>query len=77
MCQIGDPLYEQHGQVVFVLTEFQVVDQKTAGDNEQGENAHQRYKERQHAKVRARLTRGLRGDEPTQQQSVKPSDRGG
>ena len=64
LCQTGDPLYKDHGQVVFVLTEFQVIDEKTAIANEQGENSHQRYKERQHAKVRARLTRGLRGDEP-------------
>ena len=65
LCQTSDPLYKDHGQVVFVLTEFQVVDEKTATANEQGENSHQRYKERQHAKVRARLMRGLRGDEPT------------
>ncbi|HJZ88365.1 MAG TPA: TIGR04552 family protein [Polyangia bacterium] len=71
VCQTGDPLYEEYGQVVFVLTEFQVVDQKTAAANEQGENSHQRYKERQHAKVRARLTRGLRGDENTQQVKVE------
>src|SRR5262249_60379806 len=57
VCRAGDPLYGDYGQVVFVLTEFQVVDQATAVTNEQGENSHLRYKERQHARVRARLTR--------------------
>jgi uncharacterized protein (TIGR04552 family) len=60
VCRAGDPLYGDYGQIVFVLTEFQVVDQATSMGNEQGENAHQRYKERQHARVRARLTRGLK-----------------
>src|SRR5262249_20024555 len=57
VCRAGDPLYGDYGQVVFVLTEFQVVDQATAVTNEQGENSHLRYKERQHSRVRARLTR--------------------
>jgi uncharacterized protein (TIGR04552 family) len=72
ICQAGDPLYEEHGQVVFVLTEFQVIDEKTAADNERGENAHQRYKERQHQRVKARLTRGLKAlrDDPTRE--IKP-----
>jgi uncharacterized protein (TIGR04552 family) len=67
VCRAGDPLYEEFGQVIFVLTEFQVIDQKTAIANEQGENSHQRYKDRQHARVRARLTGGLKAlrDDPT------------
>src|SRR5206468_3942946 len=34
VCRAGDPLYEEYGQVVFVLTEFQVVDERTAALNE-------------------------------------------
>jgi uncharacterized protein (TIGR04552 family) len=45
------------GNVVFVLTEFQLVDQKTAEDNERGENSHENYKARQHRSVRQRLVR--------------------
>lgn len=44
--------------VIFVLTEFQVVDGESAIDNEQGDNSHQAYKERQLITVKARLTRG-------------------
>jgi uncharacterized protein (TIGR04552 family) len=46
------------GSVVFVLTEFQLVDQATAADNERGENSHEAYKARQHRSVRERLMRG-------------------
>jgi uncharacterized protein (TIGR04552 family) len=46
--------------VVFVLTEFQVMDTQTAIDNEQGENSHAAYKERQNIMIKARLTRGMR-----------------
>ena len=60
VCRAGDPLYGDYGQIVFVLTEFQIVDQAISITNEQGENSHQRYKERQHARVPARLTRGLK-----------------
>jgi uncharacterized protein (TIGR04552 family) len=59
LSRIGDPGYAEHGPIVFVLTEFQVVDAKTAHDNEVGENSHEKYKERQHARVKARLLRGL------------------
>jgi uncharacterized protein (TIGR04552 family) len=48
---------EDHGRVVFVLTEFQVVDRETAERNEQGENAHLQYKQRQHLRVKERLLR--------------------
>jgi uncharacterized protein (TIGR04552 family) len=53
------------GNVVFVLTEFQLVDQETALENERGENSHDAYKARQHRSVRHRLMRGLeRRNEP-------------
>lgn len=50
----------EHSAVVYVLTEFQVMDAQTAITNEQGESSHEAYKERQHIEVKARLTRGLR-----------------
>src|SRR5262249_44113388 len=59
LSRIGDPGYAEHGPIVFVLTEFQVVDAKTAHENEVGENSHEKYKERQNARVKARLLRGL------------------
>lgn len=48
------------GSIVFVLTEFQVVDAETARNNELGENSHVAYKERQHVRVKNRLTGGSR-----------------
>jgi uncharacterized protein (TIGR04552 family) len=48
-------------KVVFGLTEFQIIDQETASENQAGENQHAIYKERQNEKVRERLERGLRG----------------
>ncbi len=44
--------------VVYVLTEFQVMDAQTAVKNEEGDSSHTVYKERQHIEVKARLTRG-------------------
>ncbi len=46
------------GRVVFVMVEFQLLDQEIAAANERGENAHDRYKSRQHIKVAKRLKRG-------------------
>lgn len=45
------------GNVVFVLTEFQLVDRRTAEENDRGENSHENYKARQHRSVRQRLVR--------------------
>jgi uncharacterized protein (TIGR04552 family) len=56
----GDPLFAESGAVVFVLTEFQIVDARTATANEAGENSHERYKERQMNRVRARLMHGMK-----------------
>jgi uncharacterized protein (TIGR04552 family) len=58
-----DPLFTDAGVVVFVLTEFQIVDLQTAQANEQGENSHTRYKERQASRVRARLMHGMQDEE--------------
>lgn len=46
------------GAVIFVLTEFQVMDADTARMNEAGENSHVKYKARQHDRVKARLAEG-------------------
>jgi uncharacterized protein (TIGR04552 family) len=59
LCRVGDPASAEFGAIVFVLTEFQVVDQKTAQGNETGENSHEKYKERQRARVKQRLLRGM------------------
>lgn len=56
-----DPsVIERFGRVIFVLVEFQVMDQETARLNEEGENAHELYKERQRAIVASRLRKGAR-----------------
>lgn len=46
------------GRVVFVMVEFQLVDEETARLNELGENAHDLYKQRQFEEVARRLKRG-------------------
>ncbi len=48
------------GRVVFVLVEFQLVDVRTAESNEQGDAAHELYKERQREIVASRLRKGGR-----------------
>jgi len=48
------------GRVVFVMVEFQILDEVTARRNEEGDNAHDLYKARQHRVVAARLKRGGR-----------------
>ena len=48
------------GRTVFVMVEFQIVDRETARLNEEGENAHALYKQRQHSIVQSRLRKGTR-----------------
>jgi len=48
------------GRVVFVMVEFQILDEATARQNEEGDNAHSLYKARQHRVVASRLKRGGR-----------------
>ena len=58
---------ERKGRIGFTLVEFQMLDVVTAEQNEQGENAHARYKQRQKLRVLRRLSRGLvvpRGEDP-------------
>jgi len=57
-----DPLFSENGTIVFVLTEFQIIDARTAENNESGENSHDKYKERQAARVKARLMHGMKDD---------------
>ncbi len=63
------------GNVVFVLTEFQLVDQDTALENERGDNNHEEYKARQHRSVRHRLMRGLekRNEQPREDPATAPA----
>lgn len=58
-----DPIFADTGSVVFVLTEFQIVDLRTSQANELGENSHERYKDRQVLRVKARLMHGMQEDE--------------
>lgn len=67
------------GRVVFVLAEFQIVDESTAVENEAGEASHAQYKERQKRAVMERLRMGFRGsrprsDEPTTEHLMPPRD---
>lgn len=55
-----DHIDPEFGNIVFVLTEFQVIDAETARHNEMGENSHEAYKARQHDRVKARLAAGAR-----------------
>ena len=73
--RISDPGYAEYGPIVFVLTEFQIVDARTAHDNETGENSHEKYKERQVARVKARLLRGL-NDKSTHQHQAESDPEG-
>ena len=57
-----DPVFAENGTIVFVLTEFQIIDARTAENNESGENSHDKYKERQAARVKARLMHGMKDD---------------
>jgi uncharacterized protein (TIGR04552 family) len=48
------------GRTAMVLVEFQVLDKETAKKNEEGENAHRLYKQRQRGIVSSRLKKGAR-----------------
>jgi uncharacterized protein (TIGR04552 family) len=50
---------QRKGRLVFILVEFQIMDEETARLNEEGENAHKLYKRRQKRRVLRRLARGL------------------
>jgi uncharacterized protein (TIGR04552 family) len=50
---------ERRNRIVFTLVEFQIMDEATALENEQGQNAHRVYKHKQRRRVLRRLSRGL------------------
>ena len=47
------------GRIALAMCEFQIADEEQANANEQGENSHERYKQRQREVVLKRLSRGL------------------
>lgn len=47
------------GRMTLATCEFQIADEKTAIENEKGENSHERYKQRQREVVLKRLSSGL------------------
>lgn len=55
----GQDTRSRKNRIGFLPVEFQIVDADTALRNEQGENSHERYKERQRKQVLRRLSRGL------------------
>jgi uncharacterized protein (TIGR04552 family) len=66
------------GRVVYVMVEFQILDAATAAANEQGENAHGRYKNRQRRIVGKRLKRGgLERARPIDRKAVNAAWRAG
>jgi len=52
--------YQTLGSIVYVMVEFQILDQETALSNEKGDSAHRLYKQRQLEQVRIRLRKGGR-----------------
>ena len=50
---------ERKCRIALATCEFQIADQKTAVENEKGENSHERYKQRQRDVVLKRLSTGL------------------
>ena len=68
-----DPIFAEYGTIVFVLTEFQIVDARTAENNESGENSHDNYKERQAVRVKARLMHGMKDERRSPRLAAPPS----
>lgn len=74
------PAARHLGAVVFVLTEFQLVDQASEVSNTLGDASHEQYKERQRLAVRDRLRLGVStprtAARPTSSTPPKPRNRG-
>ncbi len=76
------PNAQSLGHAIFVLVEFQIVDQKTDATNEMGDASHARYKERQRLAVMDRLRMGFRSpsrrsqtnDDKTMEHMAPPPD---
>ena len=69
---IQSPQYRTLGNILYVMVEFQVLDQKTALQNEQGDSAHRLYKQRQLEQVRIRLRKGGRKKRNLSSSAQKP-----
>ncbi len=57
-------LFEEFGPLVYITSEFQMVDRETAINNEKGEGSHREYKRRQLNRVQYRLTHGAKKPVP-------------
>ncbi len=69
MIEAAPPAAWALGNVIFVQTEFQVIDRETEQFNEMGEASHASYKERQKLAVMRRLKVGL--EPPRRKRSTK------
>ncbi len=54
---VNDPALEGLGSVVYAMVEFQIIDRRTAHENDTGDNNHEAYKARQRERVVRRLQR--------------------
>src|SRR5262249_32010302 len=64
LLELTPPHARTLGPIVFVLCEFQLVDQQTEASNELGEASHAKYKEPPSAAVRRGPKPGTRGNPP-------------
>ena len=71
---IQSPQYRTLGHVLYVMVEFQILDQETAIQNEQGDSAHHLYKQRQIEQVRMRLRKGGRKKRASSKSSHQSDD---
>jgi len=58
--ELAPPEAARFGRIVFVVCEFQVIDEATEARNELGDASHARYKDRQKKAVMRRLQLGMR-----------------
>ncbi len=69
--EMSPPAAWSLGPIVFVLCEFQIVDQGTEQRNERGDASHELYKDRQRQAVKRRLKIGVRAlKSPVQTKSI-------
>ena len=58
--ELAPPEAARFGRIVFVVCEFQIIDEATEAQNEIGDASHAKYKERQKKAVMRRLQLGMR-----------------
>jgi uncharacterized protein (TIGR04552 family) len=73
MLKRAPPQARNLGPVIFVLTEFQILDRHTEQRNETGDASHSSYKERQKRAVALRLKVGVGGVETPSNPPKKPA----